>query len=102
MNNDASFFFAMLFRAFFYLQALPIYLDKIFHPVVAVLLSVTFVLAFGEVQYFSNQICLHITQVLKQDIALIVTMLPFRLSRKLYAQNMGSLLVQNLWGLYVS
>lgn len=31
------------------LQALPIYLDKIFHPVVAVLLSVTFVLVFGEV-----------------------------------------------------
>jgi len=32
------------------LQALPIYLDKIFHPLVAVLLSVTFVLTFGEVQ----------------------------------------------------
>ncbi|XP_061341334.1 putative DUF21 domain-containing protein At1g03270 isoform X2 [Gastrolobium bilobum] len=31
------------------MEALPIYLDKIFHPVVAVLLSVTFVLAFGEV-----------------------------------------------------
>ncbi|CAI9107876.1 OLC1v1007350C1 [Oldenlandia corymbosa var. corymbosa] len=31
------------------LQALPIYLDKIFHPVVAVLLSVTFVLLFGEI-----------------------------------------------------
>ncbi|XLU20118.1 hypothetical protein S245_056184, partial [Arachis hypogaea] len=29
--------------------ALLIYLDKIFHPVVAVILSVTFVLAFGEV-----------------------------------------------------
>ncbi|XLR65571.1 hypothetical protein S83_016243, partial [Arachis hypogaea] len=30
--------------------ALPIYLDKIFYPlVVAVILSVTFVLAFGEV-----------------------------------------------------
>lgn len=33
----------------FVMQALPIYLDKIFHPFVAVLLSVTFVLAFGEV-----------------------------------------------------
>ncbi|XP_073277034.1 putative DUF21 domain-containing protein At1g03270 [Primulina huaijiensis] len=33
----------------FYLQALPIYLDKIFHPAVAVILSVTFVLAFGEI-----------------------------------------------------
>ncbi|GAU31521.1 hypothetical protein TSUD_332970 [Trifolium subterraneum] len=31
------------------LHALPLYLDKLFHPVVAVLLSVTFVLAFGEV-----------------------------------------------------
>ncbi|KAK9281138.1 hypothetical protein L1049_004031 [Liquidambar formosana] len=31
------------------MEALPIYLDKIFNPVVAVLLSVTFVLAFGEV-----------------------------------------------------
>ncbi|KAK7336732.1 hypothetical protein VNO77_17278 [Canavalia gladiata] len=31
------------------MEALPIYLDKIFHPVVAVVLSVTFVLAFGEV-----------------------------------------------------
>nr|DAD19424.1 TPA_asm: hypothetical protein HUJ06_020887 [Nelumbo nucifera] len=31
------------------MEALPIYLDKIFNPVVAVVLSVTFVLAFGEV-----------------------------------------------------
>ncbi|KAJ1695631.1 hypothetical protein LUZ63_012329 [Rhynchospora breviuscula] len=31
------------------MEALPIFLDKIFHPVVAVILSVTFVLAFGEV-----------------------------------------------------
>ncbi|WJX84183.1 DUF21 domain-containing protein [Trifolium repens] len=31
------------------MEALPLYLDKLFHPVVAVLLSVTFVLAFGEV-----------------------------------------------------
>ncbi|KAL5561641.1 hypothetical protein UlMin_031388 [Ulmus minor] len=31
------------------MEALPITLDKIFHPFVAVLLSVTFVLAFGEV-----------------------------------------------------
>ncbi|KAL3849844.1 hypothetical protein ACJIZ3_011726 [Penstemon smallii] len=31
------------------MEALPIYLDKIFHPVVAVILSVTFILAFGEV-----------------------------------------------------
>ncbi|KAJ7972824.1 DUF21 domain-containing protein [Quillaja saponaria] len=31
------------------MEALPISLDKIFHPFVAVLLSVTFVLAFGEV-----------------------------------------------------
>ncbi|XP_016503979.1 DUF21 domain-containing protein At4g14240-like isoform X1 [Nicotiana tabacum] len=31
------------------MEALPIYLDKIFHPVVAVILSVTFVLAFGEI-----------------------------------------------------
>ena len=38
----------------FDLQALLIYLDKIFHPVVAVILSVTFVLAFGEVKYFFN------------------------------------------------
>ncbi|XP_017253978.1 DUF21 domain-containing protein At4g14240 isoform X2 [Daucus carota subsp. sativus] len=31
------------------MEALPIYLDRIFHPVVAVLLSVTFVLVFGEI-----------------------------------------------------
>jgi metal transporter CNNM len=31
-------------------QALPIFLDDMFNEVVAVLLSVTFVLAFGEVQ----------------------------------------------------
>ncbi|KAF9604684.1 hypothetical protein IFM89_009120 [Coptis chinensis] len=31
------------------MEALPIFLDKIFHPIVAVVLSVTFVLAFGEV-----------------------------------------------------
>ncbi|XP_062144386.1 putative DUF21 domain-containing protein At1g03270 isoform X2 [Alnus glutinosa] len=31
------------------MEALPIYLDKIFHPLVAVLLSVTFVLTFGEI-----------------------------------------------------
>ncbi|CAH9111535.1 unnamed protein product [Cuscuta epithymum] len=31
------------------MEALPIYLDKIFHPVVAVILSVTLVLAFGEI-----------------------------------------------------
>lgn len=34
-----------------FFQALPIYLDKIFHPFVAVVLSVTFVLAFGEVGF---------------------------------------------------
>ncbi|KAK9146716.1 hypothetical protein Sjap_006619 [Stephania japonica] len=32
-----------------HLQALPLFLDRIFNPVVAVVLSVTFVLAFGEV-----------------------------------------------------
>ncbi|WP_459806162.1 DUF21 domain-containing protein, partial [Herbidospora sp. RD11066] len=31
------------------MEALPIYLDKIVHPAVAVVLSVTFVLIFGEV-----------------------------------------------------
>ncbi|KAG8389373.1 hypothetical protein BUALT_Bualt02G0222500 [Buddleja alternifolia] len=31
------------------MEALPIYLDKLFHPAVAVILSVTFVLAFGEI-----------------------------------------------------
>ncbi|XP_066361896.1 DUF21 domain-containing protein At4g14240-like [Miscanthus floridulus] len=31
------------------MEALPIFLDRMFHPVVAVILSVTFVLAFGEV-----------------------------------------------------
>ncbi|XP_057812795.1 DUF21 domain-containing protein At4g14240 [Cryptomeria japonica] len=31
------------------MEALPIFLDMMFHPVVAVILSVTFVLAFGEV-----------------------------------------------------
>lgn len=37
------------FLNYLQIQALPIFLDKIFHPVVAVILSVTFVLAFGEV-----------------------------------------------------
>ncbi|XP_057964916.1 DUF21 domain-containing protein At4g14240 [Malania oleifera] len=31
------------------MEALPIYLDKIFHPLVAISLSVTFVLTFGEI-----------------------------------------------------
>ncbi|KAJ6794289.1 DUF21 domain-containing protein-like [Iris pallida] len=31
------------------MEALPIFLDKIFHPLLAIILSVTFVLAFGEV-----------------------------------------------------
>ncbi|XP_022874732.1 DUF21 domain-containing protein At4g14240-like [Olea europaea var. sylvestris] len=31
------------------MEALPIYLDKLFNPYVAIILSVTFVLAFGEV-----------------------------------------------------
>ncbi|XP_077231300.1 DUF21 domain-containing protein At4g14240-like isoform X2 [Tasmannia lanceolata] len=31
------------------MEALPICLDKIFHPILAVIMSVTFVLAFGEV-----------------------------------------------------
>ncbi|KAF5204556.1 hypothetical protein FRX31_005860 [Thalictrum thalictroides] len=31
------------------MEALPLYLDKIFHPFVAIVLSVTFVLFFGEV-----------------------------------------------------
>ncbi|KAJ8426633.1 LOW QUALITY PROTEIN: hypothetical protein Cgig2_020569 [Carnegiea gigantea] len=37
------------------MEALPIYLDKIFHPFVAVVLSVTFVLAFGE--FIPQAIC---------------------------------------------
>jgi len=32
-------------------QALPIFLDKMFNEWVAVILSVTFVLAFGEVKF---------------------------------------------------
>eukprot|EP00249_Psilotum_nudum_P021586 c28162_g1_i1 orf=229-1662(-) len=31
------------------MEALPIFLDDLFHPVIAILLSVTFVLAFGEI-----------------------------------------------------
>lgn len=31
------------------MEALPLFLDNIFHPVVAIILSVTFVLAFGEI-----------------------------------------------------
>lgn len=33
------------------MQALPIYLDKMFNQYVAIILSVTFVLAFGEVNF---------------------------------------------------
>lgn len=36
------------------LQALPIYLDKLFNQYVAIILSVTFVLFFGEVCCFSE------------------------------------------------
>lgn len=36
------------------LQALPIYLDKMFNQYVAIILSVTFVLFFGEVFYFCS------------------------------------------------
>lgn len=36
------------------MQALPIYLDKLFNEYVAIILSVTFVLAFGEVCFFTN------------------------------------------------
>lgn len=35
-------------------QALPIFLDKMFNEWVAVMLSVTFVLAFGEVKFILN------------------------------------------------
>jgi len=35
-------------------QALPIFLDKMFNEWVAVILSVTFVLAFGEVKFLMN------------------------------------------------
>jgi hypothetical protein len=37
-------------------QALPLFLDRMFHPVVAVILSVTFVLAFGEVLVWCSNI----------------------------------------------
>ena len=40
------------------LQALPIFLDDMFNEVVAVLLSVTFVLAFGEVHFLFSIISL--------------------------------------------
>ncbi len=33
-------------------QALPLYLDKLFNQYLAIILSVTFVLAFGEVCHF--------------------------------------------------
>jgi metal transporter CNNM len=36
------------------MQALPIYLDKLFNQYVAIILSVTFVLAFGEVHFLST------------------------------------------------
>lgn len=51
-----------------YLQALPIFLDKLFHPFVAVVLSVTFVLAFGEVCVFFLESS--IFRYLKYDINL--------------------------------
>lgn len=38
------------------LQALPLYLDKIFNQFVAILLSVTFVLFFGEVHFIMKYI----------------------------------------------
>lgn len=36
------------------MQALPIYLDKLFNQYVAIILSVTFVLFFGEVCYLNS------------------------------------------------
>lgn len=44
-----NFFLASYCFGICYLQALPIYLDKLFNQYVAIVLSVTFVLAFGEV-----------------------------------------------------
>ena len=44
--------------AVFLMQALPIFLDDMFNEVVAVILSVTFVLTFGEVLYTHTLICL--------------------------------------------
>lgn len=82
-----------------FLQALPIYLDKIFHPFVAVLLSVTFVLAFGEVKHIFFQSIMNYTQILKQVIVLTVSLkFELRLSHKQYAQDLGSTLVQILCG----
>lgn len=39
-----------------FVQALPIFLDKMFNEWVAVILSVTFVLAFGEVGFLLSLI----------------------------------------------
>lgn len=36
------------------MQALPIYLDKLFNQYVAIILSVTFVLFFGEVYFLKK------------------------------------------------
>lgn len=44
-----------------YLQALPLVLDKILNPFISLVMSVTFVLAFGEVSwasfFFNLQFC---------------------------------------------
>lgn len=45
-------FFLFVHLNYIIVQALPIFLDMIFNPYVAIVLSVTFVLAFGEVRFF--------------------------------------------------
>ena len=81
-------------------QALPIFLDRIFNPVLAIILSVTFVLAFGEVMHLMSKhlyFCYQPTDYLI-DHYISTT----RLYLKQYVLGMGWQWVLALSGLYAS
>nr|XP_045088768.1 uncharacterized protein LOC109769775 [Aegilops tauschii subsp. strangulata] len=81
-------------------QALPIFLDRIFNPVLAIILSVTFVLAFGEVMHLMSRhlyFCYRPTDYLiDHHISTI------RLYLKQYVPGMGWQWVLALFGSYAS
>lgn len=64
------------FMSLWPLQALPIFLDRIFHPVVAVILSVTFVLAFGEVFIWRPKIAICSSDSLIDRVVLLHQVIP--------------------------
>ena len=77
------------------MQALPIFLDDMFNELVAVLLSVTLVLAFGEVRPAHN-FCLTYNLYSAQLVCLIHYWLQCRWYLKQSVQDMG-LQLEQIW-----